>query len=99
MATEWFLNDGSGISVSVDDPRMVLLDTSPPDWVEVPPESPMRGGERLRVLGWKRATCPMCREAEVRHLLLEHEFCVAQCKPGCGFVFYKPSGKTSPEQP
>src|SRR3954470_2701367 len=87
MATEWFKNDGSGVSIHEEDPCLLIVGDYIPDWVRVPEESPVRGGETLKVTGHTMKPCLMCAK-EVRHLTLEHGFYVAECKPGCGFVFY-----------
>lgn len=89
MPTVWFKNDGSGLAECVDDPNMAIVGDYIPDWVRVPDESPDRPGEQLKVLGHTNAVCPKCQVKTCRILQLEHNFRVAECKPGCGFVFYK----------
>ncbi len=89
MATEWFNNDGSGVSVHLEDPNMAIVGDYIPDWVMIPTDSPARPGEKFRVISHTHRYCPKCREKAVRVLILEHNFRVAECKPGCGFVFYK----------
>jgi|SRR3954467_12360436 hypothetical protein len=88
MATEWFKNDGSGVAINENDPCMLIVGDYVPDWIRVPEESPVRAGEQLRVVAVKNGPCPKCKREPVRHLELEHSFGVAECKPGCGFVFY-----------
>lgn len=89
MATEWFQNDGSGIALGVGESEdLVIVGDYIPDWVRIPNDSPLRGGETMRVIGHEQKQCPKCNLKTVRHLLLENSFAVAQCKPGCGFVFY-----------
>lgn len=88
--TEWFKNDGSGVAVHTEDPRMLLVGDAPPDWVKVPDDSPQRAGEQLKVIGCFERLCPKCQQRNTRVLRLEHNFRVAECQPnGCGFVFYK----------
>jgi hypothetical protein len=93
MTTEWFKNDGSGVAVHSEDPRMLLIGDSPPDWVMIPADSPERAGDKLRVLGCTERTCPKCKQRQTRVLELEDNYRVAECMPGgCGFVFYKVNG-------
>lgn len=89
MTTEWFNNDGSGVSVHLEDPNLALIGDYIPDWIMIPPDSPALPGEKLRVTGHTFRMCPMCKAKRVRVLVLQHDFRVAECKPGCGFVFYK----------
>lgn len=88
MTTEWFRVDGSGVSPHLEDERMILIGDVIPDWVRIPDDSPLRAGERAKVLSHRQAACPVCRRT-VRHLALDGELFVAQCAPGCGFLFYK----------
>ena len=88
MPTEWFKNDGSGVAEHVEDPHMFIIGDYIPDWIRVPDESPVRAGEKLKVLGYTNGVCPKCRVNTCRILQLEHDFRVAECKPGCGFVLY-----------
>lgn len=95
MPTVWFQNDGSGIALSEDDTGLIMVGDYIPDWVRVPAESPIRPGDKLKVLGYELKDCPKCKRSRpVRHLKLEDDFRVAECKPGCGFVFYRVSVNT-----
>src|SRR5678816_1763620 len=64
MPTEWFKNDGSGVAINEDDPCMLIVGDYIPDWVRVPVESPLRPGDKLKVLGHEMKTCPKCRVQE-----------------------------------
>lgn len=88
MPTEWFKNDGSGVAVHTEDPNMFIIGDYIPDWILIPEESPVRPGEKVRVIGPTYGTCPKCTVNRCRILELEHNFRVAECKPGCGFVLY-----------
>lgn len=91
-STEWFVRDGSGVSVHIEEPGVLLVHdkNDPPDWIMIPHESPEGGGRRLKVIGSFKRVCPKCRNAAlVMHFLLEDKYGVAQCKPGCGYVFYR----------
>lgn len=93
MATEWFIKDGSPVSVHAEDPNLALVGDYIPDWVLIPVDSPQRPGEKLRVEGHHTATCPKCRTRVTRILELEHNFRVSECTPGgCGYVFYTVQG-------
>lgn len=91
MTTVWFNNDGSGIAQSIEDPDFLIVGDYIPDWVMIPQECAERPGEKLKVTGHHIKICPICHKAPIRILELEHNFHVAECKPGCGFVFYKVS--------
>lgn len=83
--TEWFDKRVGGVSVSKEDPSMLLVGDQTPDWVRLPPEL---GGERLRVLGAFNDRCPKCRGGgAVRHLACQDGYGVAEC-PTCEFVWY-----------
>lgn len=87
---EWFKLDGSGVAVHEEDENCLLYGDPVPDLVMIPENSPLRAGERLRVVGHTSTACPQCQRV-VRVLTLEHGFFVAECQPGgCGFVFYRP---------
>lgn len=88
MATEWFHNDGSGVAVHTSDPSILLVGDYIPDWIMIPAESPIRPGEKARVIAWAVRPCPTCRK-QVRHLQLDCDMYVAECKPGCGFLLYR----------
>lgn len=90
MAVEWFMRDGSGVSTHVDEEGVLLIHgkNDPPDWVKLPDESPVDPGRQLKVLGSRRAPCIICKR-EVTHFLLEANYGVCQCKPGCGYCFYR----------
>lgn len=88
MAREWFRYDGSGIAIHAEDKGILLVGDYIPDWVLIPHESPIRSGERARVMGHTQKACPVCKRP-VRHLDLGEKLFVAQCKPGCGFLFYQ----------
>ncbi len=99
--TMWFdRSPGSPVqpgSAEHGDPKIVLVTRDPPDWVRTPPEI---GGERLRVLAFFVAPCPMCKSAvPVPHLECEREMFVAECVEH-GFVWYRrpkpPEGEASP---
>lgn len=102
MPTEWFKNDGSGISVHAEDENLILVGNGVPHWVRVPNESPIRPGEKARVIASFNGACPKCRtpqvERMVRHLDLDQGLYVAECKPGCGFVFYHKAQVSKAEQ-
>lgn len=85
--TEWFSKkQGDGVSVSIDDPSMVLIGDQTPDWVRLPDEL---GGATLRVLDSIRAECPMCEDGvPTRHLHCHDHFGVAECERH-GFVWYR----------
>lgn len=90
MATEWFSNDGSGVAVHVDDENIALIGDYIPDWVLIPVNCTERAGEKMRVSGSYRRTCPKCKARTYRTLILEHSFHVSECVPnGCGFVLFK----------
>ena len=73
----WFNRDqGSDISISEDDPAMVLIGSDNPDWARLPPEL---GGDRLRVLGSRYDKCACGRDHEVRWYDMEQNYCVAEC--------------------
>jgi len=83
--TEWFEKRVGEVSISQDDPSMLLIGDQTPDWVRLPPEL---GSERLRVLGAFKDRCPKCRGGgSVKHLACERNYGVAEC-PTCEFVWY-----------
>jgi hypothetical protein len=84
--TEWFEKKaGDEVLIGKDEPVLLIGDTLP-DWVRLPPEL---GGGRLRVLRGFVAPCPKCCVGgPVTHLKLESDTYVAECKGGCGFVWY-----------
>jgi len=78
---------GSGVLVSMDEeePIMIIGDTLP-EWVRLPPEL---GGAKKTVLSGFMAPCPRCGVGgRVKHMRLEGDLYVAECKNGCGFVWY-----------
>ena len=84
--TEWFdRKAGESGSISQEDPTMVLIGDQTPDWVRLPEQL---GGERLQVKGSFVNYCPMCSAEEVKHLLCEGDYGVAEC-PKDGFVWYR----------
>lgn len=90
MATEWFLNEGTGVATHAEDPCMLLVGNYVPDWVLAPVQLPVVGSRKFKVNGCFIQKCPKCKARDVRHLLLEDGYHVAECNPpGCGFVWYK----------
>jgi hypothetical protein len=85
--TEWFLNDGTGILIHLEDPEILLVGNQLPDWVRAPIECPEIGGRELKVVGALTEPCPKCRRT-VRHIILDVDYGVAQCLEYCGFVWY-----------
>lgn len=80
---------GSDVSTSTEDPSVLLIGASVPDWVRTPRElGPVLGGKKLRVAGTFRAECPKCHASDRRHFRLENSILgVCECV-GCGFAWY-----------
>lgn len=90
MATEWFINDGTGLSEHTENPNVAIVGDYIPDWVRAPMELKEVALRKFRVTGTSTRPCPKCGR-EVRHLRLEDGYCVAECLPvgiNCGFAWY-----------
>lgn len=88
--TLWYQHDGSGIGVvETEDETMLVIGDGPPNVVRMPEETPDVGGQVFRVLDTQDRVCSKCRAKVVEHWMLERGYCVAVCKPGCGFVVCK----------
>ncbi len=77
---------GEPIMVGTEDPTMLLLGDSIPDWVRLPPDL---GGRRVRVEAVGVDTCPR-GEHDVRHLRLSDcGISVAECPEHGGYLWYR----------
>ena len=88
MSTEWFdRKPGDHASIGIDDPTMMLVGGGIPDWVRTPEAL---GRQQLGVRGYFMRQCPKCQcGIACRHLVLDQRYGVAECKTGCGFVWYR----------
>lgn len=87
MTVEWFTKEpGSNVAIGSDDPKMLLIGVSQPDWVRLPPEL---GGVRVRVKSVGVGPCPRTGDHDVRHMELEGDVCVAECGAHGGFLWYR----------
>lgn len=85
MTTERFNKTaGSPVMQGVDDPSMMIVGDSVPDWVQVPNE--LGGGRRPVTRAYTRP-CPACGDHDVR-VLLAGDLSVAECEQR-GFLWFR----------
>ena len=83
---EWFTKMPRADAAQCDeDPHLVLVGDSTPDWVRLPFDL---GGATVRVVGVGRGPCVCKRKHDVQHLELEHGILVAECDTQ--YLWYRP---------
>lgn len=94
--TEWFdRRAGEAVSQHEEDPKMFLVDDSPPEKIRTPVELGFAGGIETNVIDYFSEMCPKCNKSMANHYVTDlvkaaKRYQVAEClgKESCGFVWY-----------
>lgn len=87
MSTEWFDRkiESPGVAQGQEDPSMLLIGDTTPDWVRLPPQL---GGKEVRVLETFTMACPGNCGGKHKTHRLEDNYGVSEC-PTKGFLWFK----------